>query len=326
MARTRNLEKLPRKNKQSTIINIIIIIISIIIIAIISYFIFDNYKSIKKNLKENKELTAELNKLKNDYVTEHKNQEVLNQELARYDKLDEEIASAKEEVFKLAQELETKITNKQTNYKIAYITFDDGPYHLTDRILAILKEHKIKATFFTIGLDKDICYDDNRYSCAETYKKIVDNGHTIANHTYSHGIFKGLYSSADSFMYQVKLQQELIEKRTGAKTNILRFPGGSGTSRALAGNNATNQIMQRLKENGYGWVDWTAQDGDGGYLADYNTGWKKFTDSINENIEVVLFHDYNNVTASLLGDAIKYLEDRNYILLPLFYESIKVNK
>ena len=294
--------------------------------VIISYFIINNYRAIQKSLKENKTLNAELNKLKNDNITEHKNQEALNEELEKYNNLDSEIVKVKEEVFKLAQDLEAKINKKETNYKIAYITFDDGPYHSTDRVLSILKEHKVKATFFTIGLDKDVCYDDNRYSCAETYKKIVDNGHTIANHTYSHGIFKGLYSSADSFIYQVKLQQELIEKRTGAKTNILRFPGGSGTSRALAGNNATEQIFNKLRENGYGWVDWTAQDGDGGYLPNYDTAWKNFTGSINEDIEVILFHDYSGITISMLPNAIKYLEEKNYILLPLFYESVKISK
>ena len=126
-------------------------------------------------------------------------------------------------------------------------------------------------------------------------------------------------------MRQVKLQQDLIEKRTGIKTNILRFPGGSATARALAKNNV-NTIMQQLKNNGYGWVDWTAQDGDGGYLTSYDIAWKNFTESIDEDIEVVLFHDYSTVTIAMLPNAIKYLEDRNYILLPLFYESCKVNK
>ena len=37
----------------------------------------------------------------------------------------------------------------------------------------------------------------------QTYKKIVDNGHTIANHTYSHAIFYGLYNSTDSFINEV---------------------------------------------------------------------------------------------------------------------------
>ena len=51
-----------------------------------------------------------------------------------------------------------------------------------------------------------------------------------------------------------------------------------------------------------------------------------FTNSINQNIEVVLFHDYNKITLSILPDAIKYLKDNNYILLPLFYESNMINK
>ena len=45
-----------------------------------------------------------------------------------------------------------------------------------------------------------------------------------------------------------------------------------------------------------------------------------------ENIEVILFHDYSYITYSILPDVIKYLEDNNYIILPLFYESIMVNK
>ena len=46
----------------------------------------------------------------------------------------------------------------------------------------------------------------------------------------------------------------------------------------------------------------------------------------NEDIEVVLFHDYNNITLSILPQAIEYLEKNNYIILPLFYDSVMVNK
>ena len=196
---------------------------------------------------------------------------------------------------------------------------------MTDKVLERLKEKQVKATFFTIGQDKDSCYDNRSFSCKETYKKIVDNGHTIANHTYSHAIFNGLYNSQASFINQVKKQEELIKERTGVVTNILRFPGGSATAKALAGG-SVNGIMNELKQNGYGWVDWTAADGDGGYLNSYEIGWKNLTGEINEDIEVILFHDYNYTTYSLLGDAIDYLENKNYILLPLFHDSVKVNK
>ena len=63
-----------------------------------------------------------------------------------------------------------------------------------------------------------------------------------------------------------------------------------------------------------------------GYLPNKDVAWNNFTNSINQNIEVVLFHDYNKITLSILPDAIKYLKDNNYILLPLFYESNMINK
>lgn len=321
MGRTRNLDKNTRKNWKS----LILIILSSIIFITLSFFSFNNYKQIIKETNKTKELTSTLQSLKNNQKDILNNQKELKEEINKFNNLDNLIIQNKEKTFKLASTLETKIINKETNYKIAYLTFDDGPYHLTDKVLEVLKNNQIKATFFTIGEDKDTCYDNKNYSCADTYKKIVDNGHTIANHTYSHAIFRGLYSNADSFMNQVKKQEELIKNRTGITTNILRFPGGYGTAKALA-SSYVDQITNRLKENNYGWVDWTAQDGDGGYVANYTDAWNKFTNSINEDIEVVLFHDYSYVTYSILDDAIKYLQEKDYILLPLFYDSIKINK
>ena len=321
MARTKHLGKFKSKNR-SGLITIIIFIVTFIILSLL---IVNNYYTINKIANENKELKAKLSLIKDENIEKNNAKKELNKNIEELNNLDDIISMTKKEVFDLAKELETKILNNETNYKIAYITFDDGPYHSTDKVLDILKNYNVKATFFTIGLDKDNCYDNRNYSCYDTYKKIVDNGHTIANHTYSHGIFRGLYSNANNFTNQVKLQEELIENRTGVKTNILRFPGGIGTANSLAGNEV-NTIKSWLKENNYGWVDWTAQDGDGGYLPSYDIAWSNFTSTINENIEVILFHDYSYITISMLPEAIKYLENNNYILLPLFYDSIKVNK
>jgi len=308
-----------KTNKRSIII---IIILSLGILAL-SYFTVINYYKFQDETKNNKELNQKLNEVTNNKnkITEINNS--LLSQIQELENTENTILETKNEVFKLASQVETKIKNKETNYKIAYITFDDGPYYLTDTIIATLKKYKVKATFFTIGLNKDKCFDNQKYSCAETYKKIVDNGHTIANHTYSHLIFNGLYNNVDSFITQVKKQEELIKNRTGVTTNILRFPGGASTA-AYYG--VKNGAITKLKEMGYGWVDWTAQDGDGGSLNSYDVGWRNFTGSINENIEVVLFHDYNKTTASLLPKAIEYLESKNYILLPLFYESVMINK
>ena len=123
-------------------------------------------------------------------------------------------------------------------------------------------------------------------------------------------------------MNAIVRQEDHIKEQTGGYiTNIARFPGGSSTAGRLK-----NSIIDRLRERGYGWVDWTAQNGDGGSMNDWNTGWRNFTNSIGDSIEVVLFHDYHRVTTNMLPNAIDYLRERNYILLPLFYDSVMINK
>ena len=307
-----------RQIKGSTIILIILYIIIIGTLSLITTFNFIKINEIKK---QDKDIKLKLETANKELNTLKEEQTVLVTKIDDLNNIDKKTEELKKEVFELASKVEQKIQNKETNKKIAYLTFDDGPYYLTDSVLALLKEKKVKATFFTIGLNKEKCFDNPSASCSETYKKIVDGGHTIANHTYSHLIFNGLYSSVDSFITQVDKQEELIYSKTGAKTNILRFPGGSATARSLK-----NGIISKLKEKGYGWVDWTAQDGDGGNLTSTTTAWSNFTNSINSDIEVVLFHDYNKYTYAILGDAIDYLEKKDYILLPLFYESVMVNK
>jgi peptidoglycan/xylan/chitin deacetylase (PgdA/CDA1 family) len=207
--------------------------------------------------------------------------------------------------------------------KIAYLTFDDGPYYSTHDFLKVLNKYKVKATFFTIGLDKEKCFDNRSKKCHELYKKVVDQGHTIANHSYSHLIFNGLYSSSTALINQVKKQETFIKDKTGATTNIFRFPGGSGTAKAYG---VFDSAVKKLREMNYGWIDWSASNGDGGDPGSKSKALARFKDEINENIEVVLFHDYSWVTLSMLPEAIEYLQKNNYVILPLFYESVKVNK
>ena len=312
------MEKSIRKVKPSFIILILTYTISIITLL---YFSYDNILKYNNERNTNKKLNSELNELKNTYNSLVSNKDKINSNINGLKNIDNTINSIKEQVFDLAKKIELKIQNNETEYKIAYLTFDDGPYYLTNDFLKILKEYKVKATFFTIGTGKEKCFDNKSKSCTDIYKKIVDNNHTIANHTYSHAIFNGLYNNVNSFMEQVNKQEDLIYSKTGIKTNILRFPGGSSTSGKLK-----NSIIEKLREKGYGWVDWTAQDGDGGNLTSKNQAWNNFKNSINSNIEVILFHDYDKYTYSILPDVIKYLEQNNYILLPLFYDSIMVNK
>jgi len=200
------------KNTEKTKRNLgFIEIILLVISVILSYLTYKNYLILENENKKKNDYAIQIENLKKEYDNNLSNKEKLVNEKQKLDNINDSVLELKEQVFELAKQLELKIKDKKTDYKIAYLTFDDGPYYSTDKVLEILDKYKIKATFFTIGLNKDICYDNKNYSCEKTYKKIVDKGHTIANHTYSHAIFSGLYGSTDLFMIQVKKQEELIK-------------------------------------------------------------------------------------------------------------------
>ena len=299
---------------------VIIIIFTFTFLSILSanlIFFFSIKKENKKYSALLKDNTVESNNIKeiNDEIKE------LSNKIKDIENIDLKIKESRTNYYKSLKSFEDKVYNNEIKYKIAYLTFDDGPYYTSYKFLDVLDKYNIKATFFTIGAGKTTCFDNSKFDCTKIYAEESKRGHTIANHTFSHAIFYGLYSSTNSFMMQIQKQEDLIKEKTGQTPNIVRFPGGSSTAGKLK-----TSIITELRKKGYGWVDWTAQDGDGGDLNDKTTAMKNFTSSINDNIEVVLFHDYSDITLSILPDAIEYLQQKGYVLLPLFYESRMVNK
>lgn len=308
------------KRRNNKLLNIALITTSLLLCTtiIINAFLYTtNNKSEKDN-----------NKLNNIYSEYQNNNNSTSQEINEYknkinfiENINNNITNIKEEYFNNIKLLEDKINEGTSDKKIAYLTFDDGPYYLTYEYLKVLEKHDVKATFFTIGAGKGSCYDKRGYNCYDVLKEIAAGNHTIANHTYSHAIWNGLYYNADNFINSILQQEKLIQDYTGVVTNIARFPGGSST----AGRLKTN-IIEKLRQNNYGWVDWTASDGDGGELASKDQAWKNFKNTINQNIEVVLLHDYSHITLAILPDIIEYLQSNNYLILPLGYQSNMINK
>ena len=84
----------------------------------------------------------------------------------------------------------------KSEQKIAYLTFDDGPtLKATPKILDILKEEDVVATFFVVG--KHVKENP------ELVKRAYDEGHFVANHGYNHNNSK-LYKNDDSFINEIK--------------------------------------------------------------------------------------------------------------------------
>ena len=311
------MEKRTTKNKF-----LVYEIIFVVLIFICWISIFLLYKATNNNYSKKKPLEKQI--IYNKKSLNEKDNELkgINFDIEYYNNIDKNIENTKKEYFSNIKKLEDDILSGNSDKKIAYMTFDDGPYYNTYKVLDILDEYNVKATFFTISLNGQYCFDNKSVDCFNMYQEYVKRGHTIANHTYTHAIFRGLYSSADSFIDSINRQEEHIKQyASGYTTNITRFPGGSSTA-----GNLKNPIMDKLREKGYGWVDWTAEDGDGKSLSSKEQAWNILMSTLNDKIEVILFHDYNSYTTQLLPDIITYLKDNGYEIYPLFYESNMINK
>lgn len=313
------MEKSVKSSKKGFLIIESIFLILILCTLFGTYFFYNKLNELKN---KSNELNTILIKEKNIYLDKKNELSLLDNKLEEYKNIDSEIKKKKDEYFSSIKQLEDDILAGKSDRKIAYLTFDDGPYYNTHKVLDILREKDVKATFFTISMNGEYCYDNKSENCFDMYREYLKDGHTIANHTYTHAIRGGLYNSTDSFINAIERQEEHIKNQTGGYvTNIMRFPGGSSQSKDLKG-----PITQRLREKGYGWVDWTANDGDGKALYSHDQAWQNLYSTVNDKIEVILFHDYNRITTEILPDVIDYLRDNNYELYPLFYDSNMVSK
>ncbi len=108
------------------------------------------------------------------------------------------IAKSPRILRKLMPRLTWEINEKPST---VYLTFDDGPTpDVTPWVLEMLRKHDAKATFFALGRNVD--------HNPEIFQKILDDGHAVGNHTYSH--LKGWGSSNKSYFDDIELAQRLI--------------------------------------------------------------------------------------------------------------------
>jgi peptidoglycan/xylan/chitin deacetylase (PgdA/CDA1 family) len=200
--------------------------------------------------------------------------------------------------------------NAQLDYepRMVYLTFDDGPSANTPKILNILKEHDVKATFFVVGYGE---------SYHKYMKDIVNDGHKIALHTYSHDYAK-IYKSDEAYFEDLNKLRSRIKDLTGAEPDIIRFPGGSSNT---ISKNHSQGIMTRLTKEvvarGFRYFDWNIDSGDANRASVpaseivsnviNQTGSKKVCN--------VLLHDMNakSTTVDALSDIIKFYREKGFI-------------
>lgn len=142
-------------------------------------------------------------------------------------------------------------TGQETIHKV-YLTFDDGPSIYTNEILDILDQYHVKATFFVVGKEGS--------SAEDTLRRIVDDGHTLGMHSYSHK-YKELYESMDSFTEDFAQIRNFIYRATGTESVYYRFPGGSSNTVSEID---IHDFIDYLDSRGVEYYDWNVDSGDGG--------------------------------------------------------------
>lgn len=128
------------------------------------------------------------------------------------------------------------------------LTFDDGPSANTDAILDILARYDVKATFFVNG----------KPGYEAQYQRIVDEGHTLAMHSYSHK-YQELYSDINAFEEDFFEIQSFLMDVTGVQCKYYRFPGGSSNTVC---NVNMKECIDFLGGQDIVYFDWNVSSGD----------------------------------------------------------------
>lgn len=173
-----------------------------------------------------------------------------------------------------------RIWNIDTNERNIYLTFDDGPHPVaTAFVLDELKKYNAKATFFCIG--------KNVMAYPDIYKRILDEGHRVGNHTQNH--LNGWKVNKDDYLMDIAMATLFIE------SNLFRPPYGRIRS-------SQAKVITRLKKQPLKIVMWSILSGD------FDTGITQEECLKNVTINaaagsIIVFHDsekaFNNLQYTL---------------------------
>ncbi|MGN0169881.1 MAG: polysaccharide deacetylase family protein [Lachnospiraceae bacterium] len=171
--------------------------------------------------------------------------------------------------------------------KVVALTFDDGPHEkITPKVLDILKEEGVQATFFLMG--------EKVEECPKLVKRMVKEGHAVGNHTYSHVDLSSL--STQQAKEEIEHAQEIIEKITGEAPILLRPPFGKVRE---------NEVPKELLEIEWNvdTLDWTGSSAG------------QILNRVQKQLKpgaIILMHDQYQGTVEALRDLIRQVRQQGY--------------
>ena len=195
--------------------------------------------------------------------------------------------------------------------RVIYITFDDGPYMYTERLLDILDEYDVKATFFVTGN-----YSDYTYLIGEEY----DRGHAIGIHAYNHD----LNTVYDDYLTDFHKMQDLIYDETGEEVKIFRFPGGSSNTIAK---DKIPELIQELTDDSYIFFDWDVDSCDATTAKTKEEVLTNLQEGVlsSKKYSVCLCHDVYDYTVDAIEEFIPWALGNGFVFDKLTTQSPEVH-
>lgn len=187
-----------------------------------------------------------------------------------------------------------KTDNKKSKKKTIYLTFDQGYENgYTEKILDILKKKKVKATFFIL--------QDYAERNPELVKRMIDEGHTVGNHSVSHPSLPKI--SIDEAKQEIMGLHNYVKEKFGYEMTEFRPPRGEFSER----------ILQLVNECGYKTVMWSFayEDWNVDNQPDEKEALKKVTDAKHDGA-IYLLHSVSKTNTNILGDFIDCMKKDGY--------------
>jgi peptidoglycan/xylan/chitin deacetylase (PgdA/CDA1 family)/tetratricopeptide (TPR) repeat protein len=187
--------------------------------------------------------------------------------------------------------------------KTVALTFDDGPHpKYTEQVLALLRKYGLRACFFELGVNLGTVEgsDVKLSRTGEIAKKVLEAGHTIANHSYSHPVLPKLPEAArDSEIDRTTL---LLEKVAGHKPDLFRAPYGA----------RNKEIIDRVTSEGLRSMMWTIDSLDWADPVPESIAMRVLQELQQKQKGIILFHDIHKQSVLALSPVIEELQRQDY--------------
>jgi peptidoglycan/xylan/chitin deacetylase (PgdA/CDA1 family) len=210
----------------------------------------------------------------------------------------------------------TSTTTVESDEKVCYLTFDDGPSNtVTPQILDTLEEYNVQATFFLVASQVE--------GNEALVQRMIDDGDTVCIHAYVHE-YETIYQSVQTYLDDFAEAYDAIYAATGYKVQGFRFPGGSNNGIITADDALYSAIVTEMRRRGFEYYDWNAYDGDaeGSTVPEASSLASRAVEEVEQssrNDVILLMHDTygKENTATALPSIIEGLNNDGIAMLPI---------